>query len=978
MKRYQDHKSPLQEIASIIIGALIVVAGLAHYASAFADDNYLPFVEPLQVTQKRAYYTAAPAGQDEPLAQPETPVTVPVEVVLDEETRLEALAKEKQQALTLEATAQDQIVRDELQQFGYEIFNRAPSTFAPVEGIPVPADYRIGPGDNIIVQLFGKRNVEYNLVVTRDGKVLIPEFGPVTVGGLTFDDAESLITTGFEQRVIGARAVVTMGKLRTIQIRLSGDVNQPGIYTIGGLSSLIDALLTTGGVAGTGTLRDIRLIRDGKTVARLDLYELLLEGKTDADPFLRHNDTVFVPAIGDIVYVGGDVQRPAIYELAGETTFGEVLQMAGGTLPTASLSHSIIERIHSSGARTVIDFHAGQQSLSDAAILSTRIASGDLLRILPLEDQLDQVVLLEGHVERPGAYEFEADMRLSTLLRTTDALLPGVDMDFAVIEREDRRTLKSTVRYASPMIALDNPGSMEDILLFPRDRVRIFRLNEKRDDALAGLREKLERQAIDAQTADVIELFGAVRHTGRLPLARGAHLLDTIALGGGLKVGADMHYGFVARTAFPSLKVDIFPFSISAAQRDPETGANPELHRGDRVYFLAADSQRSALLSREVDRLREQARYGDVEHVVSVLGEVLAPGSYPLSQAMRASDLLCTARGLSRRADGIDVALSRSFEGARGTEVDHRALDSSVLMSLCADSRRADSGEMDPEQWTAYRTLYMDNAVNPLLDARDQLAVTIRQGWSETASVTLSGEVVRPGVYVIAPSETLCSVLERAGGLTEDAYAFGAEFSRESVREIQQKTLNELQDSLDDLLIDLSLSHSFNNESKYSHEWAGKQDTLRTIRQLERAEANGRMVIDMNKIQRCHKRDALALENGDRLLVPREPNHVQVSGQVYVATSHLYDADRSIKDYVELSGGHTVLGRLDHTYVIQANGEVLNLKGGRSSKTIARKTVSPGSRIYVPLNVDRMNPTEKAQSWVSTLAQSAILAGIVL
>jgi hypothetical protein len=179
-------------------------------------------------------------------------------------------------------------------------------------------------------------------------------------------------------------------------------------------------------------------------------------------------------------------------------------------------------------------------------------------------------------------------------------------------------------------------------------------------------------------------------------------------------------------------------------------------------------------------------------------------------------------------------------------------------------------------------------------------------------------------------------------------------------------------------MVELSLSHSFNNDEKSSHEWAGKQDTLRVIRQLERAEATGRMVIDLDRVLRCRSRDALELQSGDELFVPRQPNHVQVAGQVYVATSHLWDDTRDIGDYVELSGGATVLGRLDHTYVIQPNGEVLNLKGRRNSGRIARKQVMPGAQIYVPLNVDRMNPTEKAQSWVSTLAQAAILAGIVL
>ena len=260
----------------------------------------------------------------------------------------------------------------------------------------------------------------------------------------------------------------------------------------------------------------------------------------------------------------------------------------------------------------------------------------------------------------------------------------------------------------------------------------------------------------------------------------------------------------------------------------------------------------------------------------------------------------------------------------------------------------------------------------------DQLTFTEKPGWVERATVTLAGEVQRPGVYAINKSETLCHVLERAGGLTEDASIFGAEFTRESVRAMQQETLDQLQDQLDDLMVELSLSHSFNNQEKIAPDWSGKQDYLKTIRQLERAEANGRMVINLEGVMKCREKYDLPLEHGDALTVPRTPDYVQVAGQVYVPTSHLYSEDRKIADYVELSGGHTVLGRLKDTFVIQANGEVLNYKGSRTSSRILSKRVMPGAKVYVPLDVDRMNGTEKAQTWVTSLLQSAILAGIVL
>jgi protein involved in polysaccharide export with SLBB domain len=979
IRKHQADRGVGKVTAMVLLAINVLTASTTAPA---ANDDYLPFVEPLQITQQRAYFSAAPTGQDEPLATAVTTLSTVDEAPFETESRLEAMAKEKQLAPTLDESSQDQHLEGELEQFGYSIFNRTPSTFAPVEGIPVPADYRIGPGDNIVIQIFGKRNVQYDLIVTRDGKILIPEFGPVPVGGLTFDDAETLITRGFEQRVIGARAVVTMGKLRTIQVRLSGDVRQPGIYTIGGLSSLIDALLTTGGVAVTGTLRDIQLIRDGKLVTRLDMYELLLEGKTNNDAFLRHNDTIFVPAIGDIVYVGGEVQRPAIYELRGESNLETVIALAGGLLPTASLQESLIERIRPGGSRTVIDFHAKENFLKEQEILATPMRSGDLLRILPLEDRLDSVVVLDGHVERPGAYEFDEGMRLSNLLRSSNVLLPGVDTQFAILEREDRRSLTSAAYYLSPIAALDAPGSELDLMLQPRDRIRLFRLDESRAEALAPLRDKLEGQAIDPRAASLVELRGAVRHSGVLPLAANARLLDIIALGGGVQSGADVHYGVIVRTQFPGLELETLHFSIAAAERAPSTDSNPWIKASDRIYFLDENNTRAQLLAEETRRLREQARFGAAERVVTILGEVLSEGEYPLTSDMRASDLVCVARGLSRRADGLTVQLSR-FEHIADTPSQdpaftHITLDSGELMDLCAGQRRTNRGDMNQDELQAFTERYSDNARNPRLMPRDQLAVTIRGGWSEQASITLEGEIERPGVYVIRDGETLCEVLRRAGGLTSAAYSFGAEFTRRSVLQIQQTTLDELHDQLDDLMVELSLSHSFRNEEKASHEWAGKQDTLKVIRQLERAEATGRMVVDLDRVQRCRARDALVLENGDRLLVPREPNHVQVAGQVYVATSHLYDKSRSIRDYVALSGGSTVLGRMDHSYVIQANGEVLSLKGSRNSRRIARQNVMPGARIYVPINVDRMNPTEKALSWVSTLAQAAILAGIIL
>lgn len=952
---------------------VISVFMLVAVATSEAKDNYVPFVESLQTTQLRAAADAAPKGQDDPIVigiSAEVPSSLAVE---PEESQYEALADEKAGPLTLEETQNDQVLDNDLSLFGYDVFSNVRTSSEPVAGIPVPPSYRIGPGDSLIVQLYGKRNLEYTLSVTREGDILVPEYGPIKVAGLTFDEVEVLLSEGFERRVIGTRAVVTMGELRTIQIRLAGDVMQPGIYTIGGLSTLIDALLTTGGVRSSGSLRNIQLMRNGKRIVTLDLYDLLLRGKSGGDQYLAHNDTIFVPPIGPIVYVGGEVQRPAIYELRGEQKLGQILDMAGGLLPTASLADSHIERIRKGGFRTLVDF---AEIGGDDEIRATAVRNGDFLRILPLEDQLHDVVLLTGQVERPGGYQFRTGMRITDLIPSAEALLPGADMDFVLIRREDPATLRTEVLYSNLMAALSQPGGSADHLLQARDELMVFSLAQSRQQALADVVADMKLQATDYRPARLVETRGAVRFPGVLPLQESARLLDVLAMNGGELVGADQFYGVIARTQYPSRRIQIVPFSIAAARTQPQGEDNPTLSHGDRVYVFDEQATREKVLAEELQRLREQASFVEQERLVTVLGEVRYDGVYPLVEQMRASDLLCAADGLSRKAYGVTAELSRITHTMEGeSSVEHIPLDSVVLLQICDLARRVALGEGSPAEYVA---VYADDLQNPQLQRMDQLSFSEKMGWVEQATVTLSGEVMRPGVYAIDRGETLCEVLDRAGGVSEEAYIFGAVFTRNSIRDMQQQTIDELHAQLDDLMVELSLSHSFNNREKSSHEWAGKQDYLRAIQQLQKAEANGRMVIDLENVMTCKSRYDLVLEDGDGLHIPVEPDYVQVAGQVYVPTSHLYRGDRKIRDYIELSGGHTILGQIKHAYVIQANGEVLNVKGSRTSSRIARKTVSPGARIYVPLNVDRMNGTEKAQTWVQTLVNSAILAGLVL
>ena len=213
-----------------------------------------------------------------------------------------------------------------LEPFGYDLFEGVPTTFAPATDVPVPAEYVMGPGDNMRVQLFGNENIEYALVVSRDGVVNLPEIGPINVSGLTFVEARDVISQRIDEQMIGVRSSITLGELRSIRIFVLGDVERPGSYTVSGLSTITNALFVSGGIEEIGTLRRIELKRDGETVSTLDLYDLLLRGDTSDDERLLPGDAIFVPPIGDTIVVDGSVRRPAIYELNGETTAAEVIE----------------------------------------------------------------------------------------------------------------------------------------------------------------------------------------------------------------------------------------------------------------------------------------------------------------------------------------------------------------------------------------------------------------------------------------------------------------------------------------------------------------------------------------------------------------------------------------------------------------------------------------------------------------------------
>ncbi|MBD3366973.1 MAG: sugar transporter, partial [Candidatus Eisenbacteria bacterium] len=373
----------------------------------------------------------------------------------------------------LVSAAEPLTVDRDLRQFGYELFAGAPTTFAPATDIPVSPDYIIGPGDEVVVQLYGKTNRTATLTVDRDGVIAFPELGPITVAGLTFREMKETIARDVERRMIGVEVSVSMGRLRSIRIFVLGEVFQPGSFTVSGLSTLTNALFASGGVRKIGSLRNVQLRRDGELVSSLDLYDLLLEGDTSGDVRLMPGDVIFVPPVGPLVGVAGEVLRPAIYEIDEGTTVRELLELAGGLTPTAHDDLLQLERVETAG-RTTYD-------LSLAATDLRTVQDGDLVKVYPVRDREEHVVFLTGNVVRPGKRQHFEGMRVLDLIPETGGLLPETYFKYALIERENE--LNSEPEYVgfdlgAALIESDPQANLE---LEPRDRVYVFHRASFRD-----------------------------------------------------------------------------------------------------------------------------------------------------------------------------------------------------------------------------------------------------------------------------------------------------------------------------------------------------------------------------------------------------------------------------------------------------------------------------------------------------------------
>jgi protein involved in polysaccharide export with SLBB domain len=300
--------------------------------------------------------------------------------------------------------------------FGAGLFNETPSTFAPVDNIPVTPDYVIGPGDELRLQIWGQVNQHGSFVVDRTGSISLPEVGTLHVAGLQFSQLSDFLRSQLGRVYRNFDLNVNLGQLRSIQIFVVGQARKPGSFTIGSLSTLLNALFASGGPLPQGSLRDIQVKRGSATVTHFDLYDLLLRGDKSRDVPLQTGDVIFIPDVGPQVAVLGSVTTPAIYELRGEKSFNEVVALAGGLTNVAAGSQVRVERIYKHTERSVISVDLATGDYSP-------VQDGDIVSVASIIDRFKDAVTLRGNVANPGRYPWSQGMRISDLIPSREALV---------------------------------------------------------------------------------------------------------------------------------------------------------------------------------------------------------------------------------------------------------------------------------------------------------------------------------------------------------------------------------------------------------------------------------------------------------------------------------------------------------------------------------------------------------------------------
>jgi polysaccharide export outer membrane protein len=644
-----------------------------------------------------------------------------------------------------------------LKPFGYDLFANAPTTFAPAASIPVSSDYLLGPGDTLDILFYGKTNTAFSLEINREGFVDFPQLGPVGLAGLTYGEAKDMLQARIAAQIIGTQVSISMGSLRSMQVFVLGEAFKPGAYTVSSLSTITHALVSSGGVSDIGSLRNIQLKRQGKLVATLDLYDLLLAGDTSNDVRVQAADVIYIPTVGDLASIEGQVLRPAIYELKGTESIQDLVELAGGMGPKAFAQSARLQRINFDGFMTTLDV-----DLTQSEDKSASLRGGDHLTVDAITNYKKDVVSLQGAVRHEGDFAWRDGMRVSDIVATRDKLNPDADLGAVMLVREIPNSADIEMLIFSFERVLADFSSEDNQRLMSRDKIIVLSAYGDRATQISPYITQLKRQATLGTSAKIVASGGTVRFPGEYPLVEGMSIDDLIRLSGGLVESAYSQSAEIAR-------IDL---------------SNPNRAVSSTVVSSLTGSSTMALQPSDYVEFRTIPDFRETQ-TISLEGEFVFPGTYAFDKGENLSSVIQRAGGFTDEAfvDG-SIFLREALKIREQQELDRLA---KVLNDDLNADRLRDANSniaVDDAQLTLQR-----NAIEALASAEAQgrlvipLMKIVNFSVDDVAlktndrllipkfsqEVTVIGEVQRPTSYLYDASFSQADYLMQSGGIKPSA-----------------------------------------------------------------------------------------------------------------------------------------------------------------------------------------------------------------
>ena len=841
-------------------------------------------------------------------------------------------------ASAIEAEYRERTGDKDLRQFGYDLFEATPSQLSAFTG-RMGGNYVVGVGDEFVVMFQGPEPRSITTRVDREGRLIIDQLPPIPAAGRRFDAVISDVQAATRQTMLGTEAHVSLGAVRSISVVVGGEVERPGQYTLTALSDITQVFAHARGIKRTGSLRQVRVERAGRSFT-VDLYGLLGVG-SPPNIRLQAGDRIVVPTIGRTVAVAGSVVRPGIFELSPGSqslTLSQAVAMAGGAVRPSGNDYSVL-RLRSDGAEEVVPLTEQGAALQ----------AGDVVQVMGRERSVAGKVTLSGFVSNAGVRSAGTAPTVKALLGSVQNLRQGSYLPFAVLLRRDpisSSTVYSGVNlydvfYENQDVALRSEDQLiilgnKDIAFLQSPEVRSIVLGQPNQVKECRSLAHLELLVQDSQS----DRFASVTR-GSFIVDKGKGL-DLVSTGGAQnRLGvADME-GLNAKSQQAGLSgqrmqmADNMRFMTPGPQQntvrqqeEPQQELNPALRERDPEKY-------QEMLDELCPRVFEDnpaVLPFLLENVVVLSGNLRRPGIYPVWGTVPVSVIASVAEGLASRADNFSIDLTRSdlYSGATQQSAMQGTLETFATVKVSAG---------------------------------DDLRFNTLQPQYEVGAVLLTGEFLRPGLYTIRKGEKLSQLIERAGGVTEYAYPYGAVFTRRSVKQAQQEGYQRTAREMKTALLAVSARKNVSADAL-----AG---AMTLTQELSEMESLGRMVVEADPaVLAAYPEADTVLEAGDSIYMPKKPNFVLAMGDVLNPGALQFGRAKTARDYIQEAGGIQRSADDGRAFIVYPNGVAQPLKTSGWFRS-AQAVVPPGSTIVVPKNIDPLYTLDIVKDVATIIGQFA-------